>query len=223
MHGKKLHPSTFVKYLGVFIDENLNWEKHTDFVCDKLKQANGALCKLRHYVSPSILVSLYFALFHSHMSYACQVWGQNSSYKTQRVLNLQKRAMRIITFSDFNSHSAPLFLDLKILSFFDYVKMCNIIFLHKLINNKLPLTVLNNFIITFNACNRPNDRANPGSIRLLRVRTVTFGNNSIQYQSIISWNLLQQFLEVNMSTLSLGHLKYLVKFYFFSSYSSFNI
>ena len=76
--------------VGVYIDENLNWGQHVDFVSEKLKRANGALSKLRHYVPRPTLISLYYALFHSHMSYTCQVWAQKSSLKTQRVLVLQK-------------------------------------------------------------------------------------------------------------------------------------
>ena len=40
----------------------------------KLRRANGT--KLRHYVSPNILTTVYYSLFHSHIFYACQVWGQ---------------------------------------------------------------------------------------------------------------------------------------------------
>ena len=75
MHGKKLYPTNAVKYLGVYIDKNLTWTQHVNAVCDKLKRANGALSKFRHYVLKLILRSLYFALFHSHMSYSCQIWA----------------------------------------------------------------------------------------------------------------------------------------------------
>ena len=55
---------------------------------------------LRHYVSENILLSIYYALFHSHMQYACQVWGQAENVTTRRILMLQKRAVRIISFAE---------------------------------------------------------------------------------------------------------------------------
>ena len=142
------------------------------------------------------------------MSYTCQVWAQKSSLKTQRVLVLQKRAIRLITFSDFRAPSSPLLVDLKILSFFDFVKMCNILFLHQLINGKLPHSLLNNFVITFNARNHSNSRMKSGLLRLPRTSTISFGTHSIQHQSIASWNLLQSFLQLTicLATLSLAHL-----------------
>ena len=60
-------------------------------------------------------------------------------------------------------------------------------------------------------------------LKLPRVYTVTFGNKSIYYQSLLCWNQLQGYLPFdNISTLSLGHLKYLAKFYFLSTYSFYN-
>ena len=42
---------------------------------------------------------------------------------------------------------------------------------------------------------------------------------SLSYQAVASWNLLQQYINIDdLSTLSLKKLKYLAKFYFLSSY-----
>ena len=81
-----------MKYLGVYINDELNWKTHINFVCSKLKQANGALSKLRHFVSEKILLSLYYSLFHSHMSYAALIWGQRENIHIRRILTLQKQA-----------------------------------------------------------------------------------------------------------------------------------
>ena len=37
INGHILHPSNVVKYLGVYIDDELNWKTHINFVCSKLK------------------------------------------------------------------------------------------------------------------------------------------------------------------------------------------
>ena len=56
--------------------KNLRWEKHVNTIYLKLRRANGALAKLRNYVSLNILTTVYYSLFHSHMFYGCQVWGK---------------------------------------------------------------------------------------------------------------------------------------------------
>ena len=48
--GKRLDPSTSVKYLGIHIDHNLSWDCHIKEVNAKLSRTNGIISKLRHYV-----------------------------------------------------------------------------------------------------------------------------------------------------------------------------
>ena len=61
---KRIHASQYVKYLGVFIDENLNWKKHINEISTKLIKGNAMLSKLRHFVNKDILLSVYYGIFH---------------------------------------------------------------------------------------------------------------------------------------------------------------
>ena len=73
---KRIHASPSVKYLGVFIDENLNWKIHIKEISMKLIKDNAMLSKLRHFVNKYILLSVYYGIFHSHLAYLSLVWGQ---------------------------------------------------------------------------------------------------------------------------------------------------
>ena len=46
MCGNKLCPPHHVKYLGVYLDECLNWATHVNQFCVKLVKANAMLCKI---------------------------------------------------------------------------------------------------------------------------------------------------------------------------------
>ena len=54
----------------------------------KLNQANGLLAKLRYYVNPILLrtMYIYYAIFESHLWYGCQLWGQTKN-KALRIIN----------------------------------------------------------------------------------------------------------------------------------------
>jgi hypothetical protein len=92
LNGKYLLPSSHVKYLGILIDEHLAWNFHLNSLATKLRKTNGIISKLLHFVPRSTMRSIYFALFHSHISYASIVWGQNIS-NTSRIFLLQKAAI----------------------------------------------------------------------------------------------------------------------------------
>ena len=93
--GKRLYPTESVKYLGVKIDANLTWQHHVNDLSIRLNRANALYFKMTKYVSLKISRSIYFAIFDSYLSYRCLVWVQNFG-TTQRILILQKKAVRII-------------------------------------------------------------------------------------------------------------------------------
>ena len=74
MCGKKIYPSHDVKYLGVYLDEYLNWATHVNQPCVKLVKANAMLCKIRYFVNKTTLCSISLAIFNSHLSHAFTVW-----------------------------------------------------------------------------------------------------------------------------------------------------
>ena len=116
INGVKLQISSFVSYLGVQLDCHLNWNLYTENLSLKLRRCIGILSRLRHSCPKSVLVSVYNALFFSHVSYACQVWGQNTPPNLDRIIKLQKSALRVITFSDFRQPSKPLYIKSLIIS-----------------------------------------------------------------------------------------------------------
>ncbi|CAB4035214.1 Hypothetical predicted protein, partial [Paramuricea clavata] len=54
------------KVLGVEIDENLNWEKHIEYIASKVSSGIGALKKLKEFVDRDTLVLVYNALIQPH-------------------------------------------------------------------------------------------------------------------------------------------------------------
>ena len=61
LNGKILYLTDSVRYLGIKIDSKLNWKSHV----------NAMLYKVRDFVNPNILKSIYCALFETHINCAC--------------------------------------------------------------------------------------------------------------------------------------------------------
>ena len=95
---KRLSPTDSVKYLGVKIDGNLLWKSHIDHLSVKLSRANALLFKIRNFVNSSILRTIYFAIFESHLNYCCPVWSQNHN-AINRLVIIQKKLLELLTFS----------------------------------------------------------------------------------------------------------------------------
>ena len=57
------------KYLGVIIDQNLNWSTQTQNTNLKISKGIGMLAKLRHYVPLQNLIQMYFAFIQSQSNH----------------------------------------------------------------------------------------------------------------------------------------------------------
>ena len=63
------------KYLGIILDENLNWEPHIQFLGKKLSQAVGIIAKMLNHLNQKNLINLYYVFFFSQILYDILGWG----------------------------------------------------------------------------------------------------------------------------------------------------
>ena len=63
------------KYLGIILDNRLNFHKHIKILEAKIARSVGILNKLKFFLSSSALLKLYYSLIHSHFNYGFVVWG----------------------------------------------------------------------------------------------------------------------------------------------------
>ena len=103
-------------------------------------------CKIRHYVNVKILVQLYHAIILPFFLYCCIVWGNTCDHNIKPLLRMQTKVMRLITFSNFDAHTSPLFFQLKLLKLQDHIKLQTLYFMSQFFLGKLP-RILNSFLI----------------------------------------------------------------------------
>ena len=219
MNGHRLYPSNYIKYLGMHVDETLNGAFHCNILSKKLKRANGMLCKARHYVPIEELKTLYYAIFSSHLIYACQIWGQLTNSFNEKVFKMQHRAMRIISFSDFRADSNPIFVGLGILKLRDFIVIQNCLFAHDALNHSAPKCFHDYFIPAKNISGISTKSSDLGCLFVPPSNTIRYGINSITYKCISNWNSMCKLLKLNLSSVSRPKLKYLLTKHFLASYN----
>ena len=105
--------SNFMKFLGITIDNTLSWKQHIDKIISKLNKACYIIRRPKLYLSHAALRMVYYAFFHSVMSYGL-IFGGNST-NSKCVFKLQKKAIRIIMGAKNNGSCREFFKLLKIL------------------------------------------------------------------------------------------------------------
>lgn len=107
------------KFLGLFIDNKLSWKKHIIYLCKLLARNVGVINKLKTCFPTDILLSLYSTLILPYLNYGILAWGNSSRLQLDKLLLLQKRAMRTICHKHRLAHSNLLFHSNKVLKIYD--------------------------------------------------------------------------------------------------------
>ena len=119
------------KFLGVVLDERLNFGDHVDMLCGKVARSLGILYKLRQYLPLQNLICLYYTFIYPYLVYCNLVWGNTFESHLKPLVILQKKAIRVINGANFNSHTNDLFYSNRILKLKDINIFLQAIYMYK--------------------------------------------------------------------------------------------
>ena len=104
-NSTKIKRESFIKFLGVVIGEDITWNKHIEFVEDKISKNIGILYRASHYLDKKSLKNMYFSFTHNYINYCNIAWFSTTRTKLDKILKKQKYAVRIIYNKDKFTHS----------------------------------------------------------------------------------------------------------------------
>jgi len=193
------------KFLGVYIDECLTWKCHINCIAKTISRNVGVMNKMKHYVPDRILHSLYCTLVLPYVNYGILSWG--NAYKTNldKLIKLQKWAIRTVTNSHYRSHTAPLFAKCNILTIDDTYKLELGTFMFKYYVNQLP-NIFNDFFTLRSSIHDYQTRFS-SDINLTK-NIKAFSDRSTRTTGPILWNALPNSLK---EAISVKHFRKLYK------------
>lgn len=106
--------SETTKFLGIHVDRNLRWTTHIDVLCKKLNSSVFAIARIRNVLPRSSVMSVYYSLVYSHLSYNILLWGSSPDFS--RVFVAQKRVLRTIFNLNMLASCKPVFIGNGILT-----------------------------------------------------------------------------------------------------------
>ena len=66
-------------------------------MCVEIYQKNYPYCiKLKNKLDRSSLHTLYCSMILPYLTYACEIWGNTYESRLTQIINIQKRAVRIV-------------------------------------------------------------------------------------------------------------------------------
>ena len=178
------------KYLRITFDSNLTWKSHINELCLKLSKTVGILSKVRYYVSKHILVMLYYSLIYPFLTYGVHVWGLTFPTFLTQLFIVQKRAIRIISFSEPKSHSEPLFKSLNLLKLNDVIESHILSFVYQWSHGLLPPCFSKYFNFTSSVHSYATRQSCNRNLYVASVNNTQYGLRSLKFTGPRLWNSL---------------------------------
>ena len=93
-------------FLGIIIDECLTWKDHINKIAKLITKASGIITKIIHCMSRNALKLIYYALVYPYLNL---VLGNTYNSRIQKIMNIQKKIVRLMTFNSYLEHTISLF------------------------------------------------------------------------------------------------------------------
>ena len=134
-HKRKIQPSVALsieghpidevdntKFLGVYLDNKINWKKHISYISGKVARGIGLIIKARKMLTSDALLTLYLSVVFPYLSYCNHIWGCTYPTNLKQLLVQQKRIIRIIAGMKYRDPTESAFRDLSVIRFLDINK-----------------------------------------------------------------------------------------------------
>ena len=129
------------RFLGVIIDENLNWSCHISTIKTKMSRYLGVMYKIRKFITSKTRMQIFHSFVQSHLNYCSLVWGFATKSHIDAVFRKQKSGIRAVMegFVNFKyrdgiipSHTKSTFKEMNVLTVQNLIVQNALIFMHKI-------------------------------------------------------------------------------------------
>ena len=178
-----------VKIVGLYIDEQLNFSYHIDYIKKKINPFVAKFFHIRRFISEKTALNLYYAHVYSHLIFMNSIWSVAPNYLIESLGVIQRRALRIVYRKDRLCHSVELF-DENVLPLSAVIIMHENLVLFKMLKNLLKNNIP---LITANDMHSHNTRRNHHLI--LYHTSTAIGQNNFYFRAIRSFNALPDYVK----------------------------
>jgi Reverse transcriptase (RNA-dependent DNA polymerase) len=185
MDGKNIMKVDQVKYLGIILDNKLNFNEHFENVVKKISNKTWFLSRMKFKLDKSHRTLVYKTMIEPHLQYCSTILFIMSDEKVEKLQKLQNRAMRTILNCDMRTRKIDMLENLKWMSIKQKLTFNAFVFIYRIKNGQLP-NYLDNRINFGHQIHHHNLRNN-NNFRLPKYNK-TMSQNNLFYKGLKMFN-----------------------------------
>ena len=128
IHMPNITHMSCIKYLGVYIDEHLDWQNQITYFNNKIAKNVGILFRLRYHLNMQMLTNLYYM----NLNYGLMSWGTTFKTKLKWLSSKVNKCITCIFFANGCEDPSPFYKLLGILKFDNLIKLKTASFISQL-------------------------------------------------------------------------------------------
>ena len=132
----EIEGSTSCKFLGLILDNKLNFIEHIENLTKQLVKIGTAFKLIRNHLTTNDKMKIYNAYFSSKIRYGIETYGITSERNLRRIQIQQNRALKILFNKDIRTNTKALHYKLNTLLVKDMRNHCLLKIPHKYIHNQ---------------------------------------------------------------------------------------
>ena len=136
--GSNIKRAKEVEYLGLTLDENMNWRSHINKLCSKLSMYFSVFYNVRNYMHEPLRKTLYYAFIYSRIQYGIEVFGSASKTVINQLHVTQNKLLKVLFNKKRRYHTDSLYGELKLLKTEDVFNSLILQFVHQVMKNNCP-------------------------------------------------------------------------------------
>ena len=105
LNNKDIDQVNTFSFLGILVDSDLCWKNHINMIRLKISRLIGILHRVKRFLPKTISITIYRSVIMPHFNYGLLLWGPHLG----RLVTLQKKTIRVVSLSDYLSHTDPIF------------------------------------------------------------------------------------------------------------------
>ena len=185
IHNTEIQRASSVKYLGVYLDENLTWDTHINNVCSYLIKLTGVLNYVSNFVEKEHAIQIYYAYVYPHITYGIEAYGSSPNYLIKKLQATQTRLLKLLFRKGYRESATQMFSESELLKCKQIYYYFLGAFVYKQQHRLLP-EIFNNFFVLNRDLKKRTTRQSH-DIYISKYRT-TQCQKSVRYRAARTWN-----------------------------------
>ena len=189
LSGKEIAKVQNIKFLGVIIDEYLEWSLQAKSILTKMIAGNYSLSMMRNILPIHAKILLYHSNVASHLNYATSVWGPMLKEQDKKKIQIQQnKSVRHIFRINKRTRLAEYYKRGNILKFDDLSDLALLKISYCYISEILPPRITN----MFNVVEHPYQTRNRGNLRAVQHTTQLYNKSFLGRAPGLWLNLMNE-------------------------------